>query len=75
MLNIQIRISERDFQRYNLGSQELKFTDLVEKINLEYARKALLQSNVIAKQVGLSSMTLEEINAEIEAVRDAKSHS
>lgn len=72
---VQIKISETDFQRYNLGSGEIKFTDLVEMINREYARKALLECNEIARQLGLSEMTMDEINAEIKAVRDAEDHS
>ncbi len=72
MRTVQIKISETDFQKYNLGSEEVKFTDLVELISREYARKALLECNEIAEQAGLSKMTLDEINAEIKAVRDAK---
>jgi len=75
MRTVQIRVSETDFQKYNLGSGEIKFTDLVELISREYARKALLECNEIAEQVGLSKMTMDEINAEIKAVRDAKTHS
>ena len=76
MRTIQIRVSESDFQKYNLGSgDEIKFSDLIEKVNLEYARNALMECNQIAQQAGLSEMTLEEINAEIKAVRDAKNHS
>ncbi|WP_027003057.1 hypothetical protein [Hugenholtzia roseola] len=75
MRAIQIKISETDFQKYNFGNEEIKFTDLVEMISREYARKALLECNEIAKQVGLSKMTMDEINAEIKAVRDAKTHS
>jgi hypothetical protein len=76
MRTIQIRVSESDFLKYNLESgQEIKFPDLVEKISLEYARQALLDCNKIARKVGLSTMTLEEINAEIKAVRDAKNNS
>lgn len=74
MRTVQIKISETDFQKFNLGSGEIKFTDLVELISREYARKALLACNEIAKQVGLSEMTMDEINAEIKAVRDAKTH-
>ena len=74
MRTVQIKISETDFRKYNLGSGEIKFTDLVEMISREYARKALLECNEIAKQVGLSQMTMDEINAEIKAVRDAKTH-
>ena len=76
MRTIQIKVSETDFQKYDLGSgQEIKFSDLIEKVNLEYARKALMECNEIARQAGLSEMTLDEIDAEIKAVRDAKNHS
>ena len=75
MRTVQIKVSETDFQRYNLGSGEIKFTDLVEVIKQEYARQALLECNEIAEKVGLSKMTMEEINAEIKAVRDAKANS
>lgn len=74
MRTVQIKVSETDFQKYKLQS-EIKFTDLVDLISREYARKALWECNEIAKQVGLSKMTMDEINAEIKAVRDAKNHS
>jgi CRISPR/Cas system CMR-associated protein Cmr3 (group 5 of RAMP superfamily) len=75
MQTIQLKISNTDFQKYNLQGGEIKFTDLVDLISREYARKALLECNEIAKQEGLSEMTMDEINAEIKAVRDAKTHS
>jgi SHS2 domain-containing protein len=75
MRTVQIKVSETDFQMYNFGNEEIKFTDLVEMISREFARKALLECNKIAEQVGLSEMTMDEINAEIKAVRDAKTHS
>lgn len=75
MRTLQIKVSETDFQKYNFGSEEIKFTDLVDLISREYARKALLECNAIAKQEGFSQMTMDEINAEIKAVRDAKTHS
>ena len=75
MRTIQIKVSDTDFEKYNLESQEeIKFTDLVDKISLEYARKALLESNKIAEKVGLSKMTLDDIDAEIRAARDAKNN-
>lgn len=75
MRTIQLKVSETDFQKYNFGSVEIKFSDLVELISREYARKALLECNEIAEEVGLSKMTIEEINAEIKSTRDAKSNS
>lgn len=75
MRTLQIKVSESDFKRYNLGNSEIKFTDLVDSINREYARKALLEGNEIAEKEGLSEMTMDEINAEIKAVRNAKNNS
>lgn len=74
MRTLQIKVSETDFQKYNLGNSEIKFTDLVEIIKREYARKALLECHEIAGKAGLSNMTMDEINAEINAVRNAKTH-
>jgi len=75
MQTLQIKISNTDFQKYNFGRKELKFKDLVDLISREYARKALLECNEIAEQEGFSKITMDEINAEINAVRDAKTHS
>ncbi|MBN1925669.1 MAG: hypothetical protein JW798_07535 [Prolixibacteraceae bacterium] len=74
MQTLQIKISNTDFKKYNFENKEIKFTDLVDLINREYARKALIECNNIAEKEGLSKMTLDEINAEINAVRDAKAH-
>ena len=75
MHTVQIKVSETDFRKYNLGRDEIKFTDLVDLISKEYARKALLDCNEIAEQQGLSKLTTDEIDAEIKAVRDTKTHS
>lgn len=75
MQTIQVKISNTDFQKYNFENKEIKFTDLVDLISREYARQALLECNEIAEQAGLSKMTLDEINAEINEVRNAKTHS
>lgn len=72
MRTLNVNISEEDFAKYNLQLGELEFTDLVEIIKTEFARKSLLECVDIADKVGLSSMSLEEINTEIQAVRDAK---
>lgn len=75
MRTIQLKVSESDFLKYNFGNAEIKFSDLEELISREYSKKALLKCNEIAHKVGLSNMTIEDINAEIKAVRDAKTHS
>jgi hypothetical protein len=75
MQTIQVKISNTDFQKYNFEDKEIKFTDLVDLISREYARKALLECNEIAEKEGLSTMTMDEINDEINEVRNAKTHS
>jgi DeoR/GlpR family transcriptional regulator of sugar metabolism len=76
MQTLHIRISDRDAQAYNLRTeQEISFPDLVESISRVYAKQALLECNAIAEKNGLSTMSLDDINAEIRAVRHAKNHS
>jgi hypothetical protein len=72
MRTIQIKVSETDFQKYNLGSEEIKFTDLVEMISKELMRQNLNKCVELAEKYGLSSMTMDEINEEVKAVRNAK---
>lgn len=75
MKTIQVKVSEKDLEKYNLeGDPIIDFKLLVEKINLDFARKALEECQNIAKEVGLAKLTLEEIDSEIKAVRD-ESHS
>ena len=75
MPTLQIKISKSDLRKYKLEDREISFTDLVDLLSREYAKKALLECTTIAEQKDLSNMTMGEINAEIKAVRDAKSHS
>lgn len=75
MKTLQIKISNTDIQKYNLSGREIKLTDLVDLISKEYAREALLECNEIAEQEGHSKMAMDEIKAEIKALRDAKAHS
>lgn len=75
MKTIQVNVSQKDLERYNLGEQPIMdFKLLVEKINLDFARNALEDCQNIAKDSGLSELTLEEIDVEIKAVRN-ESHS
>lgn len=75
MRTLQVKVSETDYRNYKFESDEIQFKDLVDAISRESARKALRECNEIAEKVGLSSMTLDEINAEITGVRNAKANS
>jgi len=45
MKTLQVKVSDTDFRKYNLENVEIKFTDLVELISREYAKKALMECN------------------------------
>ena len=76
MKTIQLKLNETDLLRFNfLNKMEINLSELEEMIRTEFAKNAVLECNKIAKQVGLSQMNLEEINAEIKAVRNAEVNS
>ena len=74
MKTLQINILEKDFQNYNFENKIMDFNDLIKKVDLENAKKAMLESIKIAKNVGLDKLTDEEINYEISQVRNAKNN-
>ena len=76
MKMITVSISENEFQKYGINAEVIDFKELLNKISIELARQAAYQCHEIAKRVGLSTMTIEDINAEVKAVRlNAKNRS
>ncbi len=74
---LQVSVTEQDLKKFGLDKTNISFEELLDKISTELARQALYTCQDIADRVGLSRMTLEDINAEIKAVRrkNAKPHS
>ncbi len=72
MKNLTVTINDFEYEKLGLTTDSVPFDELKEKISIEYAREALIKCNQIAKQTGLSQLSLDEINAEINAVRNAK---
>lgn len=73
---LQVSVTTQDLKRFGLDKSQISFEELLDKISTELARQALYACQDIAERVGLSRMTLEEINAEVKAVRrHAKHHS
>jgi len=68
-----VPIDEFEYAKLGLTSDTISFRDLKEKLNIDYAKEALIQCNDIAERTGLSQLSLDDINAEINAVRNAKS--
>jgi len=75
MKTLQVEISEQDFNKFNFKEKgNLTFNELEQLISLDYAKKSLEKCHEIAAQTGLSEMTIDEINSEILAVRNAKNN-
>ena len=70
---LNVPIDEFEYAKLGLTSDTISFRDLKEKLNSDYAKEALIQCNDIAERTGLSQLSLEDINAEINAIRNAKS--
>ena len=69
MSTLQVSITEQDLKKFGLTNAKISFEELLDKISTEMARQAFYACQNIAERVGLSQLTLEEINAEIKAVR------
>jgi hypothetical protein len=69
---LNVPIDEFEYAKLGLTSDTISFRDLKEKLSIGYAKEALIQCNDIAERTGLSQLTLDDINAEINAVRNAK---
>jgi len=69
---LTIQISEKDFRRLNFPSDNLDWEYFIQRIKTEIAREALANCKAIAIKTGLSKLSLEDINAEINGVRNAK---
>jgi hypothetical protein len=67
-----VTLTEEQVNRYDLNVDSLTLDKLVEKIKLELTRDALRKCQAAASEGGLDLLTMDDINAEIRAVREAK---
>ncbi|MGY6743813.1 MAG: hypothetical protein ACXIUQ_13830 [Cecembia sp.] len=68
---IKLKGSEKEFAKLNLSHvSEMELTQLVEKIEQELAKNALLACQKYANEAGLDNLSLDEINKEIDAARN-----
>jgi hypothetical protein len=72
MRTLNISISDVEFDKFGIKKESLSFAEIVELINRELMRQNLNKCLELAEKHGLSSMTMEEINEEVKAVRNAK---
>jgi len=55
-----------------IKNENITFTEFIELVRREVMRNNLNNCLALAEKVGLSSMTINEINEEIKLVRNAK---
>jgi len=70
MRTLTVSINESEYKKLGLANDRLSFSELKEKLSIEYAKEAVLKCHQTAQETGLSHLTLAEIDAEINAVRD-----
>jgi len=75
MKTLSIAISDIEYGRFGIPSEQLSFTDFIDIIGKELMRQNYHRCVALAEKYGLSSMTMEEITNEVNAVRrNAKSN-
>jgi len=72
MRTLNISISDVEFSKFGIRKDNLTFIEFVDLISKELIRQNLDKCVALAEQYRLSSMTMDEINDEVKAVRNAK---
>ena len=72
MRTINVQMSDLEYNSMGLSKNSFLFSEIIDLIEQQMARQALRRSVEMAAQNGLSSMTMEEINAEVKAARQCR---
>ena len=75
MKSVNVQISDFEFNQLGLNKNTLSFSELIEIIGKKITKQTLEKSIQLANKYGLSKMTMEEIDDEIKAHRNAKDNS
>ena len=72
MKTINVQMSEIEYDTFGLSKDHFYFSEFADLIERQIARQALCRCVALADRHGLSSMSMEEINVEVNAVRQCK---
>ena len=72
MRTLSVEISDVEYNTFGMSKNRFSFSEIADLIERQIAKQALRRSVDIAEQNGLSSMTMDEINAEVNVVRQCK---
>jgi hypothetical protein len=74
MRTLNISVSESEYEKFGLEKENISFSELLDILEREIARKNLREAVKLGEKYGFSNTTMEEINKEIKEIRaDAKS--
>ncbi|MCX6238156.1 MAG: hypothetical protein NTY07_11485 [Bacteroidia bacterium] len=74
MKTISISISDLEYNQFGINKDKFSFTEFVDIVNKEITKQALNRCIQLAEKYNLSRMSMDEINDEVKAVRNAKSN-
>jgi len=69
MKTISIAISDVEYTKFGITNNVLSFSDFVDMVSKELMKKNVESAITAADKGGLSSMTMEDITTEVQAVR------
>jgi hypothetical protein len=72
MKTIKVQLSDVEYDTFGLSKDLFAFSEFADIIERQLAKQAMRRCVVLAQQHGLSSMTMDEINAEVKAARQCK---
>ncbi len=73
MKTLSISIPEVEFEKLGIKNDNLTYAEFIKLIRRQEAAQALNECVALAEKYGLSNMTMEEIDEEVKAVRNANS--
>ena len=75
MKSVNVQISDYEYSQLGLSKNTLSFSELVEILEKKITKQTLEKSIQLASKHGLSEMTMEDIDSEVKALRNAKNNS
>lgn len=75
MRTLNIAISDLEYNKFGIKTDQLSFTDFVDMISRELSRQTLNRCVELSERYGLSKMSLNDISDEVKAVRSNAAHS
>jgi hypothetical protein len=74
MKTISVSISDLEYNQFGINNDRLTFTEFVDIVNKELTKQTLNRCIQLAEKYKLSRMSMDEINDEVKAVRNAKNN-